>query len=277
MKFAVKGLAVLLVIVAIAVAFKGFKLFQLRDPAPLSAWNKSNESATATITHVQWQSLLSRYVYRAEDNTTWFNYDNVSRADMSQLAAYLTAMQQIDPRDYPKAEQMAYWINVYNALTISTVLKAWPVNSIKSVGNGLPGFGPWDDEIFTVAGNTLSLNNIEHGILRRIWNDNRIHYAVNCASVGCPNLSPIAFTRSNLAAQLDTGAKHFINHPKGLHFDGNTLVLSSIFNWFVSDFGGNEQALLQVLHKHAEPDLQTQLQAYEGDIRYQYDWELNAH
>ena len=107
-------------------------------------------------------------------------------------------MSDLTITDYNKKEQLAYWINLYNSLTIKVVLEHYPVKSIKEIKlSGIFKPGPWKKELVIIEGKKLSLDNIEHDILRPIWKDNRVHYAVNCASIGCPNLQNSAFTAKN--------------------------------------------------------------------------------
>ena len=127
-----------------------------------------------------------------------------------------------------------------------------------------------------MAEESLSLNDIEHRILRPIYGDPRIHYAVNCASLGCPNLAGLAYTATNTESLLEAGARAYINHPRGVELANGRLRLSSIYKWFKVDFGGTDERLLVHLRKYAEPELARQLAAYDGRIRYDYDWDLNA-
>lgn len=187
-------------------------------------------------------------------------------------------MQDTDPRRYKKIEQKAYWINLYNALTVQLILDNYPVKSITKLGEGLFSFGPWDDPAATIRGKTLSLNDIEHKILRPIWKDQRIHYAVNCASYSCPDLSAMAFTANNTEELLEEGASAYINHPRGVGVDGDDLLLSSIFDWYLVDFGDSQETLVQHLKHYAKPALKQKLAAFErngGDIDHDYNWDLN--
>jgi hypothetical protein len=241
-------------------------------------WNKSNESNPATIDHTAWQAILAGYLKANHAGINRFNYKKLSAnaVDNKKLDDYLSSLQKQDPRTYSKAEQKAYWINFYNALTIQIVLSAYPVKSITKIHKGWFGFGPWDDVHAEVVGQKLTLNNIEHGILRPIWRDNRIHYAVNCASYGCPNLSPKTYTAANMEELLEKGARDYVNHPRGVEFvDDDYLVVSSIFHWYKVDFGGTDKSLLQHLQKYAKPDLAKSLQRFNGSIDHEYDWKLN--
>jgi hypothetical protein len=275
----VKIISVILFAGLLLVTNKAYDMYKMMDPKPLKEWQASDAENTARIDHQLWQQILTDNVeVNPETGINLFKYANFSDADYEKLESYLEYAQSICPLTYNDAEQMAYWINLYNAITIKVIVDEYPVDSIKQTGEGLPGLGPWDDVTAVVDGKELTLNNIEHNILRRVWSDNRIHYGVNCASIGCPNLANQAYTADNLDSLLDTMAAQFINHPRGVHYDAatNTLTLSSIFNWFVSDFGGNEKALLVDLQRHAKPELKAILAKHTGKIKYDYDWRLNG-
>lgn len=249
-----------------------FTLFSINSfAAPKSElwdfWAKSNESNSNTISHESWQLLLDSYLVVQEQNTL-FAYDKVSSTNKAVLKDYLGALSRIDPRDYNKAEQYAYWVNLYNALTVDLIIKNYPTKSITKLG-GFFSFGPWGDKVTKVAGKSLTLNDIEHRILRPIWNDKRTHYAVNCASLGCPNLQTRAFTASNSEELLQSATNDFINSNKGALFAKGKLQLSSIYEWFITDFG-TQQDLFEHLGQFRE-----ELKGYDGEIDYQYDWDLN--
>ena len=170
---------------------------------------------------------------------------------------------------------MAYWINLYNALTIFVIVPRYPVASIKDIKSGIVDFGPWNLELFPLQGEKLTLNQIEHGILRPIWKDPRIHYAVNCASIGCPNLSPETFRSDNLERLLEQAAVDYINHPRGAQVEDDELVVSSIYDWFMEDFGGAHTGVFAHLKQYANPELADILDNY-SDFDDDYDWNLNA-
>ena len=105
----------------------------------------------------------------------------------------------------------------------------------------------------------------------------RLHYVLNCASLGCPNLQPVAFSAENVESLLDSGARDFINHSRGLRFEeDDELVLSKIYDWYGVDFGNDEKELLQHLMNHANPRMKKRLESFSGDIDYEYNWELNG-
>lgn len=127
-----------------------------------------------------------------------------------------------------------------------------------------------------IDGETLTLNDIEHRILRPLYGDPRVHFAVNCASLGCPNLAPEAYTAENLEALYESGARAFINHHRGVEPQGGKLRLSSMFSWFKEDFGEDRQAVLIWLSQYAESELAETLRNWRGPVRYDYDWSLNS-
>lgn len=153
-----------------------------------------------------------------------------------------------------------------------------PVRSIRDIdiSPGLFGDGPWGKKLATVEGVGLSLNAIEHRILRPIWRDPRIHYAVNCASIGCPNLQLHAFTADSLDQLLDKAAHDYVNHPRGCRIENGKLVVSSIYVWFQQDFGGNDQAVIGHLELYAESELKAKLLNATRIGAHQYDWQLNG-
>ncbi|WP_428773080.1 DUF547 domain-containing protein, partial [Vibrio sp.] len=202
-------------------------------------WTASDETNSSQINHSDWQTLLDRYRIQSGDNTL-FRYSKVTDSDRQLLNQYLTKLTQLDPRQYKRAEQYAYWVNLYNAATVDLILKHYPVSSITKLG-GWFSFGPWDDQIAQINGQALTLNDIEHRILRPIWRDPRTHYVVNCASLGCPNLPAKALTANNSETLREQAATAFINSDKGAKLRNAELQLSSIYDWFASDFGNRDQ------------------------------------
>lgn len=249
-------------------------------PEPTVSWAEHDDSNADTIDHHEWQAILDGYL-RTDDPSGIHLFDygglKANQGDRGRLQGYLAHLEAVDPRLYSRDEQMAYWINFYNALTVETVVEGYPVGSIKNIHEGIvPLSGPWGDERATVAGQRLTLDNMEHDILRALWRDPRIHYAVNCASIGCPNLAPTVFTAASLEEMMDAAARGYVNHPRGAELmDERFGVVSSIYTWFNEDFGGNEAGVVEHLLLYAEPALAEQLRSFEGGFDYEYDWDLN--
>ena len=239
-------------------------------------WQDSNVEAQETIDHQPWQEILDAYIHETESGLNLFAYRFVSKMDREKLSRYLSDMQSVDPRVYRSEEQRAYWINLYNALTIDLILENYPVESIANLGKKFFKFGPWDDVIASVAGQELTLNDIEHRILRPIWPDPRIHFAVNCASIGCPNLLKTAFTGENVDKLMSVAATDYLAHPRAVDFQhGGGLILSSIFDWYAVDFGENQAEVLNTLARFAPSDIAEKLSSHAGEVVYKYDWQLN--
>lgn len=245
---------------------------------PWPRWEEHDPQSAAVIEHEAWTALLEKHLHAGDDGIARFDYAGVAPADRRRLEAYIDRLSGIAIGRYNRDQQLAYWINLYNALTVDVVLEHHPVDSIRDIDIS-PGFfsrGPWGAKLVEIEGVELSLDDIEHRILRPVWRDPRIHYAVNCAALGCPNLQPVAFTADNAERLLDAGARAYVNHPRGASFENGELIVSSIYHWFREDFGGTEQGVIAHLIRLAEPALRERLAERDGYDDHRYDWRLNA-
>lgn len=266
------GAAVLLMIIAATTRAEAAPEAEL-----WARWTDHDPTSTVTIDHGPYDRLLAAYVRAADDGVNRFDYAGISAADRKTLDGYVAILEDVAVSRLNRAEQFAYWVNLYNALTIKVVLDHYPVESIRDIDIS-PGFfadGPWGAKLATVEGESVTLDDIEHRILRPIWRDPRIHYAVNCASIGCPNLWPAAITPAQADELLDAQARAFINHPRGAEVQDGKLYVSSIYDWFVSDFGGNDAAVIAHLKQFAEPPLRNRFEEIERISGDSYDWSLN--
>ncbi|MGI9422411.1 MAG: DUF547 domain-containing protein [Hyphomicrobiaceae bacterium] len=239
----------------------------------------------AKVDHSAWDKLLKKYVKSDASGLNRVDYRAFKANDRETLRGYVKTLEATNVAKLDKAEQFAFWTNLYNAKTIEVVLDHYPVTSIRkiTIKEGLFGFlkesvgagGPWKAKIMQVAGQKLSLDDVEHGILRPVFRDPRVHYAVNCASVGCPNLRKQAFTGANLEAQLEQAAKDYINTPRGIAVSGGKVRASSIYKWFQADFGGNQRSALRHVAKYADAKLKAKLTGVAGIDEFAYDWSLN--
>jgi len=244
----------------------------------LPSWHGADMQSTRVVDHSQWQMFLDTFLDTDDFGQTYFDYARVSRAQIGQLSVYMSALQAIDPLELNKSEQMAYWINLYNAMTVQVILGDYPVKSIRNIGGALGGFiptGPWTNKLVRINGQMLSLDDIEHRIFRPKFNDHRVHFAFNCGAKGCPNLAAQAFTGTNIETLLSTAQWSFINHQRGVRIQDGRLIVSKIFAWYREDFVSREQDLPLFLAQFAEPKLRAQLKGYRGRITYEYDWSLN--
>ncbi len=240
-------------------------------------WRPAAEAEEVAVDHSLWGELLVRYVDdRHLSGVSRFDYAAVSDADAERLTRYIEQLEKVTVARLTPDQQQAYWINLYNALTVRLILENPEVESIRQIRDGLFSIGPWNREVVTVAGTALTLNDIEHRILRPLYRDARVHFAVNCASIGCPDLQAVPFTASNLDALMDSAARSYLAHPRGLRIDDDTLHLSTIFKWFAEDFGDDREALLEWLAQYAPADMAASVRSWQGRIRYDYDWALNS-
>lgn len=240
-------------------------------------WTAHDSASTLRVDHSGWDAFLSKHILPGSDGSaSKVAYAAVGSSDKIALGEYIQSLEAVPVSSLDRKEQMAFWINLYNAATVKLILDHYPIKSIKDIKvGGLFGKGPWDTPVARIENEDLTLNDIEHRILRPIWKDPRIHYAVNCASLGCPDLRERAFTADNTEALLEKGARDYINSPRGAAFEGGRLVLSSIYTWFEEDFGSGRDGVTAHLLKYARPDLASRLKGYTGRIRYEYDWNLN--
>lgn len=227
--------------------------------------------------HGAWTKLLSAYLKPRPDGVMGVAYGRWKADGREALASYLGMLAQTKVTALSRRDQFAFWANLYNARTIALVLERYPLTSIKDInlGGSLFGGGPWRAKLLEVEGVALSLDDVEHEILRKIWRDPRVHYAVNCASIGCPDLPREAFSGATLETMLERGARAYVNHPRGVRVSGEAVTASRIYSWFAADFG-DQKALFTHWRRYAtgaQADALAQAKQIAG---YDYDWSLNA-
>jgi Protein of unknown function, DUF547 len=245
-------------------------------------WSANDPNSRVVIDHQAWGMFLRRYLVEEPDGINRLRYGEVSAADRQAFGRYLETMSQVPVSSLNPTEQFAYWVNLYNALTVKVVLDHYPVASIRDITLGgsfllnlITGVsGPWQAKLIQIEDEPVGLDDIEHGILRPLFKDNRIHYAVNCASIGCPTLMQAPFTAKNLQAMLDRGARLYVNHPRGARAEGAGLTVSSIYRWYKDDFGGSWQGVLAHLRHYANPATAKMLAPFETISADSYDWQL---
>jgi len=222
--------------------------------------------------HADWTRLLKLYVKPGSDGIAYFDYAGLaaSQADRAALDAYIARFAETDLSARTDAN-FAAWANLYNAVTVRHIVERYPVKSIKD------GYltGPWKDVKVRAGGSEVSLDAIEHKILRKVWGTPEVHYSINCASYSCPNLRVKAWEAATLKKDLADAARAYINQKRGVTVTSKGLVLSSIYDWFEADFGGSKEAVIDHLLQYAEPDLAEKIRAKPKIVRYTYDWSLN--
>ncbi|MCF8105119.1 MAG: DUF547 domain-containing protein [Desulfohalobiaceae bacterium] len=240
-------------------------------------WQTHAPGSNLQADHRPWTRFLEKYLSVGPNGINRLDYRGVTPKDRNLLDEYLEELASIPVSRLSRAIQLPFWINLYNALTVKVVLDHYPVGSIKDIdiSPGLFSSGPWDKKLISIEGEEISLNAIEHRILRPIWQDPRIHYAVNCTSLSCPNLQPKAYTEENTEIFFEKGATEYINHPRGVTIENDELVISSIYKWYQEDFGNSEAGVIEHLLNYARPDLKIRLQTFQDIDDYHYDWSLN--
>lgn len=193
-------------------------------------------------------------------------------ADSLEFNKYINLLALNHPQEsWTDDQTKAYWINAYNAYTVQMIIRNYPVKSIKDLGGSIYKVNtPWDSKFIFIGNETYDLNNIEHGILRADYDEPRIHFAVNCASVSCPRLRNEAFLESKLDDQLDDQARKFINETLKNDITEDQACVSKIFTWFSGDFKKNG-SVKEFINKYSEAQIPEEVKLTYKD----YDWNLN--
>ena len=221
------------------------------------------------VDHSGFTNVLQRHV----DSDGWVDYSGLAK-NPAGLNEYLDQLRSNPPiAQWSREEKLAYWINAYNAFTLHLIIVKYPVESIKDIGSWfqIPFVNtPWDIKFIEIADEVYDLNNIEHDILRKDFDEPRIHFAIVCASYSCPRLSPRAFEAATLEQQLDDAAKDFLNDPRKNVISATEPRVSKIFSWFGGDFK-KKTTLREYLNQYSEVEIKE-----DADIEFlEYDWRLN--
>ncbi len=230
---------------------------------------------TTSISHAPWGEILETYVSPGPDGVNLVDYGalKANAADRDKLDAYIGRYAKLDFSEMSRDEQFAAWANLYNAVTVRYIVGEYPTSSIKPWYSS----GPWKKIKVNVDGRDISLDGIEHDVLRKQWEDDpRLHYAINCASYSCPNLLVSPWMAATLDEDLDNAASDYVNHPRGVSIETRGLNLSSIYDWFEADFGGSEDQVIQHILNYADEDLAAKIRANPHVHDYDYDWSLNG-
>lgn len=225
-------------------------------PGELSSTTANSEM---NIDHSDWDALLKKHVSKEG----LVDYKGFMK-DREQLNAYLSKLSKMKPtKDWSVQEQLAYYINVYNAFTVDLILNNYPTKSIKDID------GAWTKGIVPIGDVKISLGGIENSILRKM-NEPRIHFAINCASISCPKLLNEAYTAAKINEQLDRATKEFINSDKN-EISKNSAKLSSVFDWYKKDFTEDGMTVIDYVNKYSDVKI-----ANGTTIAYKdYNWNLN--
>ena len=240
-------------------------------------WLAHDAASTGRIDHDDWDAFLVRYLRIGSDGVHRVAYGEVTPEDRALLENYVARLAGLPISTYSRPEQMAYWINLYNALVVRLVVDHYPIASIRDVGKGsdASSVGPWQRNLIEVEGVPLSLHDIAHRILRPIWRDERVHYALACGAVSCPNLQPEPFRADQLDRQLSEAAMAYVNDRRCIRIEDEQLGLSSMYRWYRDDFGPTDRDVINHLMAFAEPSLAMKLQGFDHISDDGFDWRLN--
>ena len=243
------------------------------------AFSENSMTSVETVDHSLFDELLQNYVTDAG------LVDYASIKEQKALNPYLDVLSAVNPGDLSEAEAIAYWINAYNAYTIKLIIDNYPVGSIREISPlrikglrlAIPKINsPFEYELAKINGESYSLDDIEHGILRKQYNEPRIHFALVCAAISCPTLRREAYSSDRLNEQLDDQARTFLFDETKNRISGDTIYLSRIFDWFQKDFAESKKDLQVYLSAYFDGELQGRLRAGDFKIKYlKYDWALN--
>lgn len=239
--------------------------------------SESQRVSMDNVDHSDWNRMLGKYV----DDCGGVSYSawHASPSDSQALDRYIDKLAMASltvPAN--RSNQMAYWINAYNAVTIKGILQEFPTSSIRNHTSETGGYNIWKNLMLNVGGRQISLDAIEHQVLRPMG-DARIHFAIVCASVSCPRLLNQAYVGKSLNEQLDKNAKHFFSIPQNFQHDPNArrFKLSAILQWFGKDFGPDQASQLRAISKYL-PTQTAQAAANSNAVSVSfldYSWDLN--
>lgn len=241
-------------------------------------WEINNPTSNKIINHSSWQIFLDKYLTGPKDGLVLVKYARVTPQDHKKLKAYIAKMAKTKITDYNRKEQLAYWLNIYNALVVNLILEHYPIDSIQeiNISPGLFSTGPWEANLFRVQGFNISLSDIKNRIIRPIWNDPRTLYALSNGTIGGPNLHSSPFLGEHISDQLNKVASIYINSPRGVQITQNKLLVSQIFEWYEEDFGGTKQDVLKHIKLYANPNLKANIKHFKTINGYIYNWHINS-
>lgn len=210
-----------------------------------------------------WNTLLNKHV----NSEGWVNYKGF-QADRSELNTYLAYLAKTNPKTWSAQKQKAFWMNAYNAFTVKMILDHYPLKSITDIKKG--DKNAWDIPYATIGGKLYTLNAIEHKILRKDFDDPRIHVGINCASYSCPPILNQAFTEGNVNTLLDKAFRAFVNDPLRNNIQANQIKISQLFDWFSGDFS-KKGSVIDYLNKYSKVKI-----SKTAKVEYlDYKWALN--
>jgi hypothetical protein len=262
-----------------------------QDTVPLEQFAAFDENSTETISHKSWARVLG--ILFEENQKTGrlvLNYSRISRQARTILKGYLTKLQAVEISKYSRKEQLAYWLNFYNASSFGLVIEEAERLAMKMSGPGTnpsrqptlrlkslmqKDDGPWREARFNVEGTALSLTDIEHRIVMAHWADPRVLYGIACSAKGCPNLTPRPFTAEQLTPHLAAAGQNFIKRKDTVSVKGGQLKPSSIYVWH-TNLLPDTASILAHLRRIGPPELEAELAGVTAIKGESFSWKLNG-
>jgi len=263
----------IIVLGLLAIAVVVFLSMQSRAEIYVGTRSKASV-AVENVDHSTWNQLLQKYV--DDDGLIAYKDWHGNQHDRKALEEYLNQLSDAGSGpSTPKSARLAFWINAYNALTVYGILREYPTSSIRNHTSRLGGYNIWEHLQLYVDGTPHSLNQIEHEILRKM-KEPRIHFAIVCASIGCPRLLNKAYIPERLEEQLEANARDFFTRPGNFQSEPGRIQLSSILKWFAEDFGPDRNNQQATIAQWLSDEAAQQMINPDTKISYlDYDWALN--
>ncbi len=222
--------------------------------------------------HKEWNEILQKNTKLVKSQVL-VDYKGIKKSP-GKFNAYLKSLSGVGKKEFysfNKKQQLSFWINAYNAFTVKIIVDNYPVKSIKDIGSIFSS--TWSKKFISLLGKKMSLDQIEHGTIRKEFKEPRIHFAVNCASIGCPSLYREAFIATKLEEQLQAATVHFMNNKEKNYLKKDTYYISKIFDWYGEDFDKYTMGVKNFVGKHIKSTSGKKM-----SIKYlDYDWNLNEY
>jgi hypothetical protein len=264
----------------LALSFVFIPIVNAAPKAELIAfWDDREPLSIQQVDHSAWQDVLTAYVDDQHvSGVNRFDYASVTAADALKLKNYLRYLQLLEPRQLNDEEAKAFWINLYNAILVDKIVSAYESGSMRAVNrlmNGGVDSRAWNRTEAEVVMQEISLNDIEHGILRPIWKDPRVHFALSTSTLGGASIQKTAFDGENNEGLLEKAKVEFMQHPRAVRVQGNRLILSSVFDWYAADFGSNTSEVLTYVRDNTSDATREAILGFSSPS-FDYNWDLNA-
>tara|TARA_Y100000768_G_scaffold388954_1_gene389237 strand:- start:15126 stop:15851 length:726 start_codon:yes stop_codon:yes gene_type:complete len=220
--------------------------------------------------HKVWNQFLMAKT-KMKGKQVLVDYQSI-KMDPSLLKKYLEQLEGVTKsefQEFNEKQKLSYWINAYNAYTVKLIVDNYPVKSIKDLGGFLSS--PWSKEFIKLMGQEMSLDDIEHKTIRKNFKEARIHFVVNCASMGCPSLYREAIVADKIEEQLEAATKHFLTNSAKNQISKKHAKLSKIFDWYEGDFEKYHGSVRKFIQKYTSEKVDKDTRVSYLD----YDWSLN--